>query len=146
MKENFIKYLDRIKIPKALHPRIGEIYKHHRGLYGALSLKDIFISEYVKEDGKRELENLWFFTHKLLLESKMFINQDDFDATPLKNRILYWRLKKQNYDFKKATKKSRLTIEFNLESGVSGILKSSGVNCDELKKILNKYIIPNVKV
>ena len=146
MKEKFVKYLKKIEIPKALHPRIGDIYKFYKDFYGAKSLTDIFISEYIKDDGKRELENLWFFTNKFLLESKMFINKDDFDATPLKDRVLYWGIKKQDYDFKKATEKSRLTIQLSLEGDIIGTLKSSGVNCDELKKVFEKHIVPNLKV
>lgn len=79
------------------------------------------------------------------MEAKQFIKKDDFDITPIKNRILYWRIEKQDYDFKKATEKSRLYLEFTLDTGISGEFKASKENCDYLRDIILKYVLPNLK-
>jgi hypothetical protein len=144
MKEEFIKYLESIGIANALRERIDTIYKFYQEIYPD-EITDIFITDYIKEDGTREYENLWFFSEKHCMEAKRFITKDDFDIVPIKKRVNYWTIQKQNYDFKKATEKSRLYLKFDLDAGINCDFKAAKENCDYLRKIILKYIVPNLK-
>ena len=144
MKEEFIKYLASISITKAVLEKIEKIYKFCEEICPD-EITGIFITDYIKEDGSREYENLWFFSEKNCMEAKQFITKDDFDITPIKKRVYYWTIQKQNYDFKKATKKSRVHLKFDLDTGIVGVLKAAKENCDYLKEIILKYVIINLK-
>jgi len=144
MKEEFIEYLKFIGLTETLCKRIEAIYKFYRDLCPD-EITGIFVTDYTMGDGSREYENLWFFSEKYAMEAKQFIIKDDFDITPIKNGIHYWRIQKQEYDFKKATEKSRLYLEFRLGTGISGEFKASKENCDYLRDIILKYVLPNLK-
>jgi len=144
MKEEFKKYLESIGITEALSNRIETIYEFYREICPD-EITNIFVTDYIKEDGTRENENLWFFSQKYAMEAKLFIEKDDFDISPIRNRIYYWIVQKQNYDFKKAGEKSRLYLKFSLDTGVSGELKASKENCDYLRNIIREYIVANLK-
>lgn len=144
MKKEFIRYLESIDITNALRERIETIYKFYQEIYPD-EITDIFIADYIKEDGLREYESLWFFSKKNCMEAKQFITKEDFDVAPIKKRIYYWTIQKQNYDFKKATEKSRLYLRFELDTGVTCGVKAAKENCDYLRKIILKYIVPNLK-
>ncbi|MCH8011088.1 MAG: hypothetical protein IIA61_03930 [Candidatus Marinimicrobia bacterium] len=144
MREEFIKYLGSIDITKALREKIETIHKFFQEICPD-EITGIFITDYMKEDGSREYENIWFFSKKYCMEAKQFITKDDFDITPTKKRVYYWTIQKQDYDFKKATEKSRLHLKFFLDTKIDCEFKSSKGNCDYLREIILKYIAPNLK-
>ena len=144
MKKEFIKYLESIGVANALWNKIEMIYEFFEEIYPD-EITDIFIEDYIKEDGLREYESLLFFSKKNCMEAKQFITKEDFDVAPIKKRIYYWTIQKQNYDFKKATEKSRLYLRFELDTGVTCGVKAAKENCDYLRKIILKYIVPNLK-
>ncbi|GAG49134.1 unnamed protein product, partial [marine sediment metagenome] len=76
---------------------------------------------------------------------KSFTTKDNFDMTPVNNRIKYWSIQKQDYDFKSATDQSRLYVHFQTDVDVSGDLKASKENCDILKTIFIQHILPNLR-
>ena len=143
MKDEFLQYLKRISLTDVLINRIEKIISSYL-LLCPEEIVDIFVSEFIKEDGMREYESLWLFSEKYTMEAKQFIIQDDFDITPLKKRVYYIGIKKQDYDFKEITDKSRLTIDFTLEEMVQGDLKGSKENCEYLLKVFVKHILPNL--
>ena len=144
MREEFIKYLESISITKALRERIETIYEFCKRICSD-EIIDIFITDYIKEDESREYENLWFFSEKNCMEAKQFITKDDFDITPIRKRVDYWNIQKQDYDFKKATEKSRLFLRVGLGTVTHGEFKAAKENCDCLKEIIFKYVVPNLK-
>ena len=144
MKKEFIKYLESIDVTKAHRKRVETIYKFYQEIYPD-EITGIFITDYIKEDGSREYENLWFFSEKCCMEAKQFLPKDDFDITPIKKRVFYWTIQKQDYDFKKATKKSRLYLKLGLGTGIGGDFKAAKENCDHLKEIILKYVVLNLK-
>lgn len=144
MKEEFKKYLKDVDIIGAIRGRVERIYDFYREICPD-EITGIFITDYIKEDGERVYEHLWFFSEKYCMEAKQFITTDDFDITPIKNRIIRWELKKQDYDFKKATEKSRLHLEFEMDTTIEGELKASKGNCDYLRDIILEYIKSNLK-
>lgn len=143
MKNEFIEYLKSIGLTEPIIGRIEHIYQFYKEI-SSDEIRDIFVTEYIKADGSREYENLWFFSSKCCMEAKLFITKDDFDMAPMRNDVVYLDIRKQDYDFKKATEKSRIELRFRL-SEVHGILKASKENCDHLKRILLEYILPNLK-
>ena len=147
MKEEFKKYLKDVDIIGDIRERVERIYDFYREICPD-EITGIFITDYIKEDGERVYENLWFFSEKYCMEAKQFITKEDFDITPIQNRICRWAIQKKDYDFKKATEKSRLLLKFyfGVELGVLiGELKASKENCDYLKDIILKYVVPNLK-
>jgi len=144
MKKEFIIYLKSIDITDAHRERVETIYKFYQEICPD-EITGIFITDYIEKDGSREYENLWFFSEKYYMEAKQFMAKDDFDVTPIKKRVSYWTIQKQDYDFKKATKKSRLYLKLGLGTGISGDFKAAKENCDHLKEIILKYVVLNLK-
>lgn len=139
----FIPYLNAIDITtRAYLKRIELIYTWCSDMCPE-EIEDIFAEDYFKEDGTREYENLWFFSKNYCLEAKKFLTQINLDITPIKNRIHYWTVQAQDFDFKKASDKSRLNLRFDLAQRISGELKAARGNCDFLQAIINKYVKPN---
>lgn len=143
MKKEFKKYLKSIGISNTLKKRIEEIYNFYQKVCSE-EITTIFVTDYIKKDGTREYENLWFFSKKYAMEAKRFIGEDDFDMMQTQNRIHYWKIKKNNYDFEKPEEKSRLHLHIGLIHDLSGNFKASKENCDYLKKIFLEYVIPNL--
>ena len=144
MREEFRKYLKSIGITAALREKIEASYEFYKETCPD-EITGIFITDYIKEDRTREYENLWFFSEKYSMEAKQFITKDDFDITPMQKRVHYWTIQRQDYDFKKATEKSRLYLSFKLDTGIQGGLKAAKENCDYLRDIILKYVAPNLK-
>ena len=144
MKEEFITYLESIGITKTLHKKIETIHEFYREICPD-EITGIFVTDYIKEDGAREYENLWFFSEKYCMEAKLFITKDDFDITPIHKMVNYWKIQKQDYDFKKATEKSRLLLRLDLATDILGEFKAAKENCDYLRDIILKYVVPNLK-
>jgi hypothetical protein len=144
MKDEFVEYLKSIGIPEAIRERIEMIYEFYREICPD-EITGVFVTDYIKEDGSREYENLWFFSDKYFMEAKQFITQDNFDIAPIKNRISYWNIRKQDYNFKKATPKSRFYLKISMEFPTSGEFKAAKENCDYLRSIFFQYIKPNLE-
>jgi len=80
--KKFIPYLQRIGIKtKSLFDRIESIYNVFSKMCPE-EIMDIFITDYIKDDGTREYESLWFFSATFCLEAKQFITKYDLDITP----------------------------------------------------------------
>lgn len=143
MKEKFTNYLRTIGMTtEVILKRIETIYEFYKEMCPD-EIMDIFVTDYIKEDGTREYENLWFFSDKYCMESKQFITKDEFDIALIK-KISYVRIKKQDYDFKKAIEKSRIILHVGFEHPITGEIKASKENCDFLKVIFLKYVKPNL--
>jgi hypothetical protein len=144
MKDQFGKYLESIGI--IAYPyleRIDSIYDFCKQICPD-EITGIFVTDYIKEDATREYENLWFFSERFSMEAKQFTKGDDFDITPIFKQIHYLDIKKQDYDMVRSTEKSRLHITFVMTSQVSGELKASKENCDHLRDIMKKHLLPNL--
>lgn len=139
----FIPYLNEVDIvSSALLKRIELIYTLFSDMCPD-KIEDIFIDDYLKEDGTRDYESLWFFSNLYGLEAKKFLTQIDLDITPIKQQITYWSAKIQDFNFKESSEKSRFNLHFRLLQGITGDLKASKRNCDYLQVIIVKYIKAN---
>ncbi len=144
MKTEFEKYILSIGIlTGVLHKRIRDIYDFYSELLTE-EIQDIYVTDYRQEDGTNVYEDLWFFNDKYCMEAKQFVSSDNFDMEIIKKRILSWTINKSNYDFKDVTRESRLNVIFKLQENRERNLIGSRVNCDSLRDIFKKYIVPNL--
>jgi len=144
MKPEFEDYLKAIGMTKILIERIRTIIEFYLGIYPE-EIQSIFVTDLINGDGQREYVSLWLFSEKYLMEAKSFTTEDNFDMTPVNNRIKYWSIEKQDYNFKSATDQSRLYVRFQTDVDISGDLKASKENCEFLKTIFIHHILPNLK-
>ena len=144
MKQSFLDYLKMVGVKEPLHKRIEGILQFYKELCPE-DITDIFVSEYLTQDGNREYSSVWFFSANYVMEAKYFIEKDDFDIMAL-NQITYLEIEKKDYDFKQAKAESRMTAAYAaITNLVTGKLQSSQENCDVLKHILLEYLIPQVR-
>lgn len=144
MKEEFIEYLNAIGITTdVLHQRVEKIYEDCLEICND-EFVDIFVDDYIKEDGTRQYESITFFSDKYHFGARQFLTEDNYLIISTNKKVLVYVIRKQNYDFKKATEKSRLNlyIKFEGEGGIEGNFKASKENCDFLKDIFFKYFKP----
>jgi hypothetical protein len=143
MKAEFTDYLKSISLTEPFIKRITDIYEDYQTIF-PLEMLDIFVSEYVKDDGNREYQGLWFFSDNYLEEAKEFLVKLNIDICPYVHCINYINFEYQDFNLKKAVDKSRLRIYFEFGNGKVGDMKASGVNCDYLIQIYRKFILPNL--
>jgi hypothetical protein len=143
MKEKMSKYLESTGITKKFLKRTGDVYDFYSGLLEE-EILDIFVSDYVDGEGARHYDSLWLFSKNYVMEAKLFLVQDDFDFAPIRNLVQHWKIRKENYDFKKADKKSRMYLEVKLSSYLGCDLRASQENCDHLRSIFLKHIKSNL--
>jgi hypothetical protein len=143
MKDEFIAYLGSIGMSTVLVERAQSIYD----FYGRIcreDITDIFVSEFIKQDGDREYQSLWFFSQGYAMEAKEFSGKDAFDMARIDPLVIYWIVEKQDYDFQAASDKSRLHIRVTLQSMQGCDFKASKNNCDYLKGLFLKYFAPRL--
>lgn len=146
MKKEFIDYLESIGIKGGvLLDRIESIYEFYSEMCPD-EIMDIFVADHIDSEGRREYEELLFFSDRYIMDAKGFaIGKDDFDIAPIKERVIYYVIRKQDYDFKRATEKSRLHLKIRLDTGMIGEFKAAKENCDVFRDIIFKYVKSNLK-
>lgn len=143
MEEKFDKYLPALDIVAPLRARIERIYKICASLCPD-KLEDIFINEYPKENGSPNYGSLFLVSPSYLMEAKKFTMQDSFDITPLRNRVYYLEMRGFDYDFERATDRSRLFVTAKFEAEIRVELTASKINCNFLKEFTFKYLKTNL--
>ena len=145
MKKEFLDYLRMIGITAEEYlKRIETIIEIHSNICQE-EIIDIFVDEYIREDGTREYEDITFFSNEYDFGAPQFLTEDNFIITKRIKNVSAIKIKKKDYDFKKATENSRLNIEVRYDiSEMYAIFKASKENCDHLKQIYFNYIAPNI--
>ena len=102
---------------------------------------DAIIEDYINQDGTRVYSHLTFFSEHYFTGIANFLTEDTIFLHNLSRRIESMYISKRDYDFKQATEKSRLTLNFNYDSNneMSGNFTASKENCDHLWTICQKY-------
>lgn len=146
MKTEFEEYLKSIGIGSELFlTRIETLMEIHSKLCQD-EILDIFVDDYIKEDGTREYEGITFFSNEYSFGSTNFLTTDNFVFSNLKKSTVFVAFKSKDYDFKKATALSRLNVIIGYETtNFKGNYKASKENCDVLRRIALKYMKPNLK-
>lgn len=146
MKQSFKEYLSAVGLVASLIERVESIHDFFVALCSQ-EIKNVFITDYVKEDGGREYESVWFLSDDYIMEAKQFIAQDLFDITPLRKSVAYFEIKKQDYDFTDSTNdKSRCYLRVKFLNAIDGEFKASKENCVQLKKLIAEHFKPNLIV
>lgn len=139
--DKFLPYLNSIGISnRPLLDRIEFLYKIAQFLCPE-EIEDIFVTDFINNEGERNYENLWFFSQNFVTEAHNFSSTYDVDVAPI-DRVYRLELSFDNYNFEKATPSSRATVKVKIQEEVRGTLKASGYNCDFLKDILTKHLKP----
>jgi hypothetical protein len=138
MKQEFAKYLESLGQTSPIVERAALLESFYSNLFHE-EIADIFLSESINSEGQRVPENLWFFSNTWLMEAHNFATAINFDFTPRAN-IDYVIFEAQDYDFKAAHAKSRLTVQLRLGQ-IIGIIKASMQNCDVLRDLAAKYLL-----
>ena len=144
MTEWYSEYLDDLEMAETLRERVDHFYRIYTK-FCPEKITDIFITDLITDEGLREYESLWFFSDSYVMEALRFISEDTFDMAVYGNGIQRWELRKQDYDLEEAGKGSRLHLEFRMGGDVRGILKAARENCDHLRDVFAKHILPNMK-
>ncbi len=105
-------------------------------------IEEVFVSDYIKDDGTREYESVWFFSKGYCMEALNFVTENRIDIVRIKTKRIEVNLK--DYDFEKATESSRLQLSIQLEEGLYAELKAAKENCDVLRDITIKYFKPRL--
>ena len=145
MKREFVEYLKMIGITADEYlKRIETIIEIHSNICQE-EIIDIFVDEYINEDGTRNYDDISFFSNEYDFGANQFLIEDNFIFNKRMKNVAIVKIKQKNYNFEKATENSRLNIEVRYEGKMHGIFKASKENCDHLKHIYFKYIAPNIK-
>ena len=139
MKQPFIAYLKDIGMAEPLIERVSAIYDFYTKVL-EVDIEHILVTDTISEDNTRSFDSVWFFTAMHCLEAHRFVHEDSFDFS-LTPRFVYWRAEKTSYDFEKATTESRMKLTISSET-ITGELRASGKNCDYLRDVLLKWILP----
>jgi hypothetical protein len=110
-------------------------------------LKYIFISNYKESEGKEQFKDIWIFSDNYVIEALNFstLQNPKLEMTIFDKNIMSVSVEAENYDFSLKTKdESKLHIEFYTLGMFSCDQIASGVNCDALMHIFNKYIKNNL--
>jgi len=145
MKPEFVRYLESIGTSQTLRERAETIFQFYRQLCPEEIVR-LFASDYIARDGTRVFGALWFLSENYVMEAKDFMTKDDFDLAPIAKPLPYLRVQKEDYDFQKATDKSRLHLICGINDKVGGELKASKENCDFLRDLIREYLLPRMKV
>jgi hypothetical protein len=142
MKPQFLEYLNKIGITA---PEL--IAKVDGALALATKLcpediQDIFINDYINQDGSREYEEFDGFSEHFMTRVAPLVptptNCSMLKLIPGRATI---QISPMDYDFEAATEKSRLVIEIDSDPNYY-TAKAAKANCDHLWEMYNKYLFP----
>ena len=143
MKTEFDRYLKQIGISELFYERSKHVVEVLRRVIGE-DVLDIFVSDYFDGEGKRNYQDLLLFTQHRIVEVKQFLTQDQYFINNVQEYpIVGIEINANEYDFEKATEKSRLNLKVFWGEGTSLNLpmKAAGENCDYLNGIFKKYFL-----
>lgn len=141
MKNEFLEYFKSLGIEEPVVPRIETIMEYFNRFFPEEEIIDVFVSEYVEKDGTRIYEDLRFFGKDRDLLARNFMNVDEFYIARHERGIVSLKIEAKNYDFKKATDKSRLSVRKFYTYPSINEQKASMGNCDHLLRICQKYFV-----
>jgi len=141
MEEKFVNYLESIGITKALMPRIEWVIAALERISGEKTI-DIFISEYIQEDGSRFYEDLRAFSenyHTVALRFLHDVRYGIWNRNTKRLNVINFEV--SNYDFRSSSPDSRAIFLCSFVVGKSLSLKASQNNCDKLFAIYKDYLM-----
>ena len=144
MKEEFNEYLKSLEATAVVSERVEKILEIYSQLIDKLDVREIFVSEDVNKEKKREWRSLFFFTDDYMLEAKNFVSDTYLDITYVINSIDYMRMRFKDYEpGKPTTAESRFRVGGYFVSELDFVLRASDKNCEKLWQICNDILMPN---
>ena len=137
MLEEYSIYFKKIAMPQAAIERV-EIVSGYIDKIKSEEIIDVFICDSVNSEGMRSYDSLFLITENYVHEAKQFLLKDNIDSMKIA-RIKHIDFNSVDYDYEKATNKSRLDIQCTYSFGMSIYMKATGNNCDVLVSIYNKH-------
>lgn len=135
-----IDYLKDIKVSEVVDKRISLLVFQFEPILPE-PIEDIFVEYYYKTKDDYAYPSLQLFSKNYLYQIENFLANDKLDIYPIFG-IDYISLSPENYDFFNAKIDSKLVVEFSVAYVMQSTLVAIGKNCDQLKKIVNKYVKP----
>ena len=124
--------------------RAEKVFELYRQLIADFDATELFASEDLNQDRKREWRSLVVFTKEYMLEAKNFVSEIDLDVTYLFKSICYVRMRFKDYEPGQAvTAESRFRVEGYFISDIDFELRASEKNCEKLWQICRTVLLPN---
>lgn len=142
MNQDTIDYLKSIGLAEPLLQHTIGMVENIEWLYG-LSEYDLFVSEFIDNEGNKQYAGLWLFTHEVAVEAKNFTVEFDIDIAAYAQSIGYMRITSKSFNIKEHDGESRMQVEVSA-SGVSFDLRASQRNCSTLTNLIKKHLRPNI--
>ena len=144
MKQEFVDYLKSLGASSVVVERVAIILGIYNELIDNLDVKEIFVSEDLNRENKREMRSVFFFTEDYIMEGTNFVSDTDLDITYVINSVDYMRMQFKNYEpGKSATTESRFRVTGYFISELDFELRASAGNCEKLWKICHEILMPN---
>lgn len=136
MNEQHFAYLAEIGTTRVARDRAQTMWSIVHGLFGS-ELKEIFVNDYVTDEGVRTFSNIWFFTDEYFAECRDFIERTHFDRTDYLERIQWIDIEAISYDMgENTTDTSRLMVEARMNDNLTMTFKSARNNCKYLRDLV----------
>ncbi len=135
MEKRFEDYFTSVGMKQPFIDRIEKIMKIVSITLTNSPILDVIIDNTIKKDGEIDYGNLRFYTDKFCITSFDFITEESLAITPLCMKYYSLDVDFKDYDFKKATEKSRLVVTGHyLGTERRTVIRGSGENCDAVFK------------
>jgi hypothetical protein len=145
MKKDMLDYCHSIGLTEPFLERIKYLYKMVVEVIKEEPV-EFLIEEYINGEGVRTYTDVSFFCENYWIEINQFLTDDKLLIHKIGQHVIAINIAKQDYDFKKATERSRLNVEIMCDNHFGGNYKASKENCDYLWTIICKYYIPLIKL
>lgn len=147
MDSKFNAYLESIDISKVMTKAITESYKILCAAVNIDEFSDIHICE-KQVNNQREFFSLWGFTDKTICRiviGKGSATENKIVIFNIKGNIVRLAITDYNFDLMSPTTDSKLEYTIKTHSmTIPYFLAASGLNCSNLIKVVNKYILSDL--
>ncbi len=143
MRPDFVEYLKGLGMGDVLVERVESIERSVLAVCPEDTL-DLFVGEYIDEDGNRQYEKVFFFTNHYVVESRDFKNTNQFEIDYVRGSIINLKVTADSFDFLQPTDQSRLNVQHYATGELRAEFKASRENCSHLLEIVRRYLVPNL--
>lgn len=107
-------------------------------------IKDIFVSDFIKEDGTREYGHLELLADNWTICMPGFLTKDSFQVATLTEKLLVVEISCIAFDLEHATAESRMSVTPRFSNNMTCTYKAARENCEKLMNITKKYFVPRL--
>jgi len=132
-------------VPRPARDRVKRYVAIYKSMAGE-PITDAVISEFPSGELGRVHEAIWLFSRSHASESSLVnAEEDDLDFVPMADGVKHVITRSRNYDWDTATDKSRVRVELWFADERYGEIKASGANCDRLRDVLRRTVLPEIE-